>query len=57
MARKVDQKTLEAYALVGKPHPLSPSGQPYTVMEAAKEMGVQYMTLYRHAKKQKQAAK
>lgn len=57
MARKVDQKTLDAYELLSKPHPLSPSGQPYSVMEAAKETGVLYITLYRHAKKQKQAAK
>ena len=57
MGQKVSQKTLDAYKLLGKPHPRSPSGRHYTLAEAAREGGVLYMTLYYHDKKQKQAAK
>lgn len=53
MGQKVSQKTLDAYKLIGKPHPRSPSGRHYTLAEAARESGVLYMTLYYHDKKQK----
>lgn len=57
MARPVQQKTLDAYELLSKPHPLSPSGQRYTMREAAEKLGVRYNTLVQHVLKQKQAAK
>lgn len=57
MARPVDQKTLDAYELLSQPHPLSPSGKPYTTKEAAMKAGVRYNTLVQHVLKQKRAAK
>ena len=57
MGRPVDKRTLEAYELLSKPHPLSPSGMPHTVKEAAEKAGVRYNTLVQHVLKQKRAAK
>lgn len=57
MPRPVSEKTHRAYALLSTPHPRSPSGQPYTIAEAAREAGVTLSCLYYHVNKQKQADK
>lgn len=57
MARPVKKETLKAYELLSTPHPRSPSGQPYTMAEAAREAGITLSTMYYHVNKQKQAAK
>jgi len=57
MARPVKQETVKAYMLLSTPHPRSPSGQPYTMAEAAREAGIALGTLYYHANKQKHLAK
>lgn len=57
MGRPVSDKMMKARDLLSTPHPLSPSGQLYTIREAAEAGGVPYMTLFYHAKKLKQAPK
>jgi len=57
MVRPVDQRTLKAERLLTTPHPRSPSGNPYTKAEAAREAGISLSALYYHINKQKVAAK
>lgn len=51
MGRPISDKTYHAIKLLFTPHPRSPSGQPYTKAEAAKEAGIALPTLYHHLNK------
>ena len=57
MGRPVSEKTYYAERLLSTPHPRSPSGQPYTKAEAAKEAGIALPTLYHHLNKKRKDEK